>query len=494
MANGSDPDNERTVIKPNPGGKREGFVAGTPAPGVASPAAPPPTQDIWGGPRRASDGIPPQPMAPQPYVSQPAPSQPPPPIQALGPAPVDLQSIGASNDTGGTNPILEAAMPLLIVLANLRIAKQIPQVAPMMNTVAQGIETFEATLRGRNIQEHQVRTAKYALCATADDIVQNLPSQDRNTWTQYSMLSRYFQVRDSGVGFFDELTKLRQNPQVNHDLLGLMHACMSLGFEGRYRVAEGQVSHQQIRRDVYQTLRAREARSTDDISPHWRGQDIAAAYVRQTIPLWAITGAAAGLLLLSFLAFRWLLGDLSGVASDRLLALHPTADINIHRVVPAPPPPPPPIKVTTQLERIRERMRDDIAAKKASADYAGKDIVVRLVSDSLFERGGTTVRDDAIRVIVNMAAALDKEPGQIRIVGHSDNSPVRATVKFKDNQELSELRAKAVATIFEARVSDASRLTIAGLADTAPIDMSNTAEGKAKNRRVEVFIPREDMQ
>lgn len=493
MASGSDPDNERTVIKPNPGGKRDGFASGSPF-GVTPPASPPPAQDIWGGPRRANDPVPPPRPVQQPYVSQPAPSQPPPQVQQLGPGAVDLQSIGASKEIGGTNPILESAMPLLVVLANLRIAKQIPQVAPMMSTIAQGIETFEATLRARNVPEEHVRVAKYAVCATADDIVQNLPSSDRNLWTQYSMLSRYFQVRDSGVGFFDELNKLRQNPQVHQDLLGLMHACMSLGFEGRYRVAEGEVSHQQIRRDIYQTMRAREARSTDDISPHWRGQDIAAAYVRQTIPLWAITGAAAGLLLLSFLVFRWLLGDMTGITNDRLLALHPNAAINIYRVVPAPPPPPPPIKVTTQLERIRERMRDDIAAKKASADYAGKDIVVRLVSDSLFERGGTTVRDEAIRVIVNMAAALDKEPGQIRIVGHSDNTPVRATVKFKDNQELSELRAKAVATIFEARVSDAGRLTITGLADTAPIDMSNTAEGKAKNRRVEVFIPREDMQ
>lgn len=491
----SDSDNERTVIKPNPGGKRDGFAPAAPGGFTPTPQSPAQQQDIWGGPRRANDASPPipRPVA-QPYVSQPAPSQPPPQVQQLGAGAVELQSISSTKEIGGTNPILEAAMPLLVVLANLRVARQIPQVAPMMSTIAQGIDTFEANLRGRNIQEEQVRVAKYALCATADDIVQNLPSSDRNLWTQYSMLSRYFQTRDSGVGFFNELTKLRQNPQVNHDLLGLMHACMSLGFEGRYRVAEGEVSHQQIRRDVYQTMRAREARTTEDISPHWRGQDIAAAYVRQTIPLWAITGAAAGLLLISFLAFRWLLGDVTGVASDRLLALHPNTELSIYRVVPAPPPPPPPVKVTTQLERIRERLRDDIAARKASADYAGKDIVVRMVSDALFERGGTTVREDSVGVIGNIASALDKEPGQIRIVGHSDNSPVRATVKYKDNQELSELRAKAVAAILTARVTDPSRLTTSGLADTAPVDMSNTVEGRAKNRRVEVFIPREDMK
>jgi type VI secretion system protein ImpK len=482
---GSDPESEKTVIKPNPGGRRDGNAA--PFAGGASPPAVPSSQDIWGGARVASGAA----NTPPPYASQAGPR----PTSPLpeGPSAVDLASMGASDKTGGPNPILEAAMPLLLVLANLRIARQVPQVAPMMNTVALGIETFETALYAQNLPEQQVRTAKYVVCATADDIVQNLPSSDRNLWTQHSMLSRYFQVRDSGVGFFEELTKLRQSPQINHNLLGLMHACMSLGFEGKYRVAGGDVAHQQIRRDIYETLRSREARVTEHISPHWRGQDIAAAYVRRAVPLWAVTSSAAGLLLLSFLVFRWLLGDLSDTASAALLALHPTSDIHIYRTVPAPPPPPPPIKVTTQLERIRERLKDDIAAKKVSADYSGKDIVVRLLNDSLFDKGSTKIRDDAVAVIGHIAAALEKEQGQIRIVGHTDNTRVRATVRYKDNQQLSEQRAQAVEQILVQGVSDQNRLTTAGLADTAPIDMSNTAEGKAKNRRVEVFIPREDM-
>ena len=129
-----------------------------------------------------------------------------------------------------------------------------------MEIVADSIKFFEKDIRSAGISEAHANAAKYIICATADDIVQNIPTEDRHVWTQYSMLSRYFQVRDSGVGFFDELAKLRQSPQINHNLLGLMHACMSLGFEGKYRVAGGDVQHQQIRRDIYETLRTREAR------------------------------------------------------------------------------------------------------------------------------------------------------------------------------------------------------------------------------------------
>jgi type VI secretion system protein ImpK len=406
---------------------------------------------------------------------------------------IDLSAIGTNPKTGGPNPILEAAMPMLLLLANVRIAKAVPQVAPMMNTVAQGIESFEAALRAQNLPESTVRTAKYVVCATADDIVQHLPSSDRLLWTQYSMLSRFFQVRDAGVAFFDELARLQQNPQLNHDLLGLMHACMSLGFEGKFRVAGGDVAHQRIRRDIYQTLRSREARVTEELSPHWRGQNIAAEHVRRAVPLWAVASVAAGLLLASFITFRWLLGGMSDAAELKMAGLHPATDINLYRPAPVPPPPPPPVPQSTQLERIRERLADDIAAGRVSADYAGKDIVVRLLNDAVFDTGSATVRKGFVDAVGRIAMALDKEKGQIRVVGHTDNTPLRSSLKFKDNQDLSEQRANAVALLLVSGIADPRRLTTQGLADTAPIDTGNTPEAKARNRRVEVFIPREDM-
>ena len=481
---GSNPDSEKTVIKPNPGGRRDGRVLPS-AGGTPSPAAPS-AQDIWGGPRVAAGSGNPQPYQPVPEAPR---QQTPLP---LGPSALDLASLGASDKTGGPNPILEAAMPLLILLANVQVARQVPQVAPLMNTVALGIENLETVLHGQNIPEPQVRTAKYALCATADDIVQNLPSSDRLIWTQYSMLSRFFQVRDSGVGFFDELAKLRQNPQLNHNVLGLMHACMSLGFEGKYRVVGGDVGHQQIRRDLYQTLRAFEARAPEDISPHWRGQAIAAAYVRRAIPLWAIASCAAGLLFLSFVGFRWALGANAEIAEAKLANLHPQTALNLQRVN-FKPYQPPVIPQSTQLERIRERLKDDIAANKLSADYAGKDIIIRLLNDAVFDTASATVRPSFLPSVAHIAAALDKEKGQIRVVGHTDNTPILSTVKFKNNQDLSEKRAKAVSSLLATSVADPTRLVTSGMADKAPIDPADTPEAHAKNRRVEVFIPREDL-
>jgi type VI secretion system protein ImpK len=403
-----------------------------------------------------------------------------------------LPHLEATAVAAGPNPILDAARPLLLLLSNVRIARQVPPIAPLMDTVVKGIDSFEASLRATGIDENQVRTAKYVICATADDIVQNLPNTDRLLWTQYSMLSRYFQTRDSGVGFFVELDKLRTNPTVNFDLLSLMHACLSLGFEGKYRVAGGDVPLQQIRRDLFQMLRNLRARTTLAIGPHWRGQEIPPEHLRHPVPTWVVASGALGILLAAFLAFRWLLGDASEASAGRLAILHPQGEITLARAS-FKPLEPVVIPQTTQLERIRKALAEEIGQGRVSADYAGKDIVIRLLNDAVFDRGSATVSDTFLKAIGRISVTLETEKGDIRIVGHTDDTRLKSAIKFKDNQDLSEQRAKAVALLLLPGLSSPGRLKTSGLADTAPLNTAKTPEARAMNRRVEVFIPRDDL-
>ena len=138
-----DPDAERTVIRPNPGGRRDNLP---PAPQAAAP------QDLWGG-QRQSPGA----AAQEPVQGFGAPPNRPAQQQEASGADIALNT---SAETGGSNPILEAAIPLLIRLSNVRIARSLPQVAPLIGTVAQAIETFQAALHARNTPEAQVRSAK----------------------------------------------------------------------------------------------------------------------------------------------------------------------------------------------------------------------------------------------------------------------------------------------------------------------------------------------
>jgi len=493
---------ERTVIvRPNPGGR-------APQQPPAQPA-PPPSADIWGGGEQA---YPPRTGAVPPPSYQPPPAYPPPPVyppqhgyapaftggspaQPMPPAaraasgpPMDL-GLDRHPEVAGPNPILAAARPLLLLLASLRLTADHAKAAPMMDAIAEEIAGMDRDLNQQGISPEHVRAAKYAMCATTDDIVQNLPGSDRLLWTQYSMLSRFFGITTSGVGFFDELNRAKAQPTLNYDVLELMHACLSLGFQGQYRSgAGGDVTLQQIRRDLYQTLRTFRPRAGDDISPHWRGQDIKAQHMQARVPVWA-TAAAAGLLLLgAFIGFRILLGSASDALADRMAALHPLSEVRLARN--APKPPPPEILESTQLQRVRAGLLQEIKDRKVEVFESKGMIVVKLLSDALFEPGSADIQPDFVPVLEKAASILDKEPKEIPIIGHTDNSQLKSRLKFKDNQDLSEQRAKAVAAIMAPKLREPDRLQTSGRGPDQPIKDNKTKEGRAANRRVEIFLPR----
>src|SRR5205085_6116692 len=137
------------------------------------------------------------------------------------------------------NPIMRAAGPLLLLLGRLRVALLRASFASLMEQVADAVKFFEKDIRSAGIPEHQSNSAKYILCATADDIVQHIPTEERHVWTQYSMLSRFFGERVGGVRFFEILERLKADPLINYPVLELQHACLALGFQRMHRPSPG---------------------------------------------------------------------------------------------------------------------------------------------------------------------------------------------------------------------------------------------------------------
>ena len=104
-----------------------------------------------------------------------------------------------------------------------------------------------------------------------------------------------------------------------------------------------------------------------------------------------------------------------------------------------------------------------------------------------FESGTAQLRDQSTALLEEVAAVLRKHPEieACEVAGHTDNT---GTPEF--NQQLSEQRAQAVRKWLITRSIDARRLTTRGYGDTRPIADNATAEGRARNRRVEFVIVR----
>lgn len=486
---------ERTIIRPNPGGRRPI----DPAPAAGKPAVP----------QNPVEPSPPQPVPPAatPYVPPSTPGNPSPDDwihtreqtpqpsgQAQAPA-IAIDELVAPNE----NPILRSAGPLLLLLGRLRVALARASFANLMEIVADSIKFFEKDIRAAGISETQANTAKYIICATADDIVQNIPTEDRHVWTQYSMLSRFFGERIGGVRFFDELTRLKQDPLLNYDVLELQHTCLSIGFQGIHRTSAGGVSAlQQIQRDLYETLRRVRPKVYRELSPRWQGQKLPLRMSRALVPWWGVLGLVGLALFGTYFVFLYWLTGGADVAANGVAALLNRDKLALERKVPetpAPPavvPPPEPDRIT-QLQRICNALAPEVIAQKVNVEQTANQITVRIGNLLLFNSGVATVLDQFKPIGDRIAATLDKEDGYIKVIGHTDNSPIGADrVRFPSNYALSVERAKNVAALFKPLLANGDRLQTEGKGETAPIADNKTSEGRAKNRRVEIVIPRTD--
>lgn len=158
----------------------------------------------------------------------------------------------------------------------------------------------------------------------------------------------------------------------------------------------------------------------------------------------------------------------------------------------------------SELEKVlQEQEKTVIALKKAVSDALtgfenegltitqknGK-VYVSLEEKLLFPSGSTTVDPKGAAALKKLAGVLEKNPDiSIMIEGHTDDVPVKPGSSFKDNWDLSVLRATSVVRILlQGSSIDPKRLTASGHGEFFPLDPAKSTEARQKNRRTEIIL------
>ncbi|MFW5487175.1 MAG: OmpA/MotB family protein [Desulfovibrio sp.] len=116
-------------------------------------------------------------------------------------------------------------------------------------------------------------------------------------------------------------------------------------------------------------------------------------------------------------------------------------------------------------------------------------ITLRIPSSVLFDPGSATLKPTGKRVISVLKNFFIKHSDQmINIKGFTDNTVPSAKARYKDNWELSALRAVNVLRLLVGLGISPNRMTATGLADLDPLFPNNSPENRAKNRRVEFVL------
>lgn len=117
-------------------------------------------------------------------------------------------------------------------------------------------------------------------------------------------------------------------------------------------------------------------------------------------------------------------------------------------------------------------------------------VYVSMENKLLFDSGSWSVNAQGRNMVQQLGTVLAQNPEiAVLIEGHTDNVPFGGNGNLKDNWDLSTKRATAIVGILtENGQIPKENLTAAGRGEYAPIAPNTTAEGKAKNRRIEVVL------
>lgn len=116
-------------------------------------------------------------------------------------------------------------------------------------------------------------------------------------------------------------------------------------------------------------------------------------------------------------------------------------------------------------------------------------IILRLPSNVLFAPGEVELTAQGKKTLTELKNFFITHPDQkINIVGYTDDTPPRPGGRFKDNWEISALRAINVLRYLLSLGIEPERLTATGLADLNPLYPNNSLENRSKNRRVEFIL------
>ncbi len=419
-----------------------------------------------GGSRAAARSVP----AAQPPAAAPAPTLPGPDIAAFA---------------AGTGPLTTAASPLLLLLARLGNTASPPDSGDMRERTHRELRAFERRAHEAGVPPDQVRLAHYALCAALDDVVLNTPWGHHGRWQQEPLARALHHDDQAGRGFFEQLRTLRTALPGSLPVMEIMFVCLCLGMAGPYRNApDGPAQLERVRHHVFELIDKAAPATPAALAAAVTGVDARAAPRRPGIPVWV--GASLALAVIAAV-YVWSLTGLNA-ASDAVyqtaLAAPPASMPALTRPPATPPPPPPPAPPHGPAERLRTALAgvDDVEVIGSPAET-----ILRIPARALFPRPNATLRTGSL--LAQLAHALQPETGPIRIVAYTDSGRPARSVGFPSNFALSSAQARAVRAALARTLPDPARIAAEGRADADPVAPNATAAGREQNRRIDIVLP-----
>ena len=145
-------------------------------------------------------------------------------------------------------------------------------------------------------------------------------------------------------------------------------------------------------------------------------------------------------------------------------------------------------KVQNLLSNVKDALLGFSTDELTVREKDGK-VYVAMSDKLLFQSGSARLDKRGEEALGKLAEVLNKQTDiDVFIEGHTDNKPIN-TVQFKDNWDLSVIRATSVVRILIKNYNvNPLQIQPSGRGEYMPVDDNETAEGRSKNRRTEIIM------
>ena len=226
------------------------------------------------------------------------------------------------------NPLVAAASSLLSEVVRLKHSYEGEDLHALNQRLSGELKLFEHRALHDGAESSQVMAARYVLCTAIDEAVVTTPWGNESEWSQMSLLSSFHNETFGGEKFFQLLERLSRNPVKHLPMLELMYLCLSLGFEGKYRVMpRGMLELEAVRDSLYRQIRQLRGDGPREVSPHWQGLRDTRRRLVRIVPWWMVALFTLICLGMLYAGFAWVLGEQRDTVLQPYQPVDPTIQV-----------------------------------------------------------------------------------------------------------------------------------------------------------------------
>ena len=148
------------------------------------------------------------------------------------------------------------------------------------------------------------------------------------------------------------------------------------------------------------------------------------------------------------------------------------------------------VRLQDTYDGLVASLKEELQAGQVEVKQLRDGLRVNVAQDILFDSGSAALDTNGIAILQRVATQLKKSSHQVVVTGHTDDRPIGpALVKqYPTNWELAGARAASVVRLFGDSGIPSGRLLAVSMADVHPVASNTTADGRARNRRIEIRL------